>query len=359
MQSYSNEEIVKALRNWQVLLHDYARADKTKALIQMATTFLPFLALWVLMYFSLSWSYWITLGLGILNAFFLVRIFIIQHDCGHKSFFPSQLWNKVVGFTCSFFSTIPYDYWSRQHSFHHGHNGELEVRDIGDIQLMTEDEFRQASRWQRLWYRVYRMPLVTFVIGPLVYLGINMRWPLTRMEGWKGTRLRMYINNLMIAAVYLLVGWLVGWQRFLLVQAPIVIAFFIIAIWFFYVQHQHELAYKQWHRNWDYLLSAIRGSTFYKLPKMVHWLTGNIGYHHIHHLNSKIPSYHLVRCAEENPVLQKYITSITFWESLKCMFHKLWSEEQQRMITFREFYQRERMRRQLESTTSIGNRTAA
>ena len=112
MQSYSNEEIVKALRNWQVLLHEYARADKTKALIQMATTFLPFLALWVLMYFSLSWSYWITLGLGILNAFFLVRIFIIQHDCGHKSFFPYQLWNKIVGFTCSFFSTIPYEYWS-------------------------------------------------------------------------------------------------------------------------------------------------------------------------------------------------------------------------------------------------------
>lgn len=357
MQTYSNEEIKQALRNWQALLQEYSQADKTKAIIQLVNTFLPFLGLWVLMYFSLFWSYWITLGLALINGFFMVRIFIIQHDCGHKSFLPSQAWNRVVGFICSLFSTIPFDYWSRQHSFHHGHNGELEVRDIGDIYLMTEEEFRQASRWKRFTYRLFRMPVVTFIIGPISYLIFNMRLPLTRFEGWNGTIRRMHLNNLLIAAVYIGLGYLLGWKRFLMVQLPIVFVFFIIAIWFFYVQHQHEIAYKQWKKNWDYLLSAIIGSTFYKLPKVVHWLTGNIGYHHIHHLNSKIPNYHLIRCAEENPILQKYITSITFFDSLKCMFHKLWSEEQQRMITFREFYQRERMRRL--STATSSSRSAA
>lgn len=355
MQTYSNEDIRQALKNWQHLLQDYARADRSKAIIQVLNTFIPFIGLWVLMYFSLFWSYWITLGLAVVNAFFLVRIFIIQHDCGHKSFFPSQAWNRVVGFACSLFSTIPYDYWSRQHSYHHGHTGELEVRDIGDIYFMTEDEFRQASPWQRFAYRVWRMPLVTFFIGPLAYMGLYMRYPFTRFEGWKGTHRRMYLNNVLILGLYVLMGALLGWKQFLLVHIPIILTFFIIAIWFFYVQHQHEMTYKAWKANWDFLLSAIRGSTFYRLPKLVHWLTGNIGYHHIHHLNSKIPNYNLIRCAEENPILQKYITSVTFGESLKLMFNKLWSEEQQRMITFREFYRRERVRREMKMQSAQRN----
>lgn len=132
-------------------------------------------------------------------------------------------------------------------------------------------------------------------------------------------------------------------EGFFLVQIPIVVIFFIVAVWFFYVQHQHEMTYKQWKENWDYLLSAIKGATYYKLPKVLHWFTGNIGYHHIHHLNSKIPNYQLARCAKENPDLQRYVTTVTFWESLKCMFNKLWDEQTQRMITFKEYYQRERM----------------
>ncbi|PTM11655.1 MAG: fatty acid desaturase [Bacteroidetes bacterium] len=342
MSIYSDQEIKAALADWPQRFKTYAQANHRKAIWQLVTTFVPFVALWVLMYYSLSWSYWITLGLGLVNAFFTVRIFIIQHDCGHRSYFKDQRWNRFVGWVCSLFTFIPYNYWSQVHDFHHGHSGQLEVRDIGDIQTMTVQEYREATPRQRLGYRIFRMPIITFVIGPVVYLLRNNRFTLVKLQGWQRNQKWLRLNNFLLLAAYVLGGVLLGWKNFLLIQAPIVFFFAIIAVWFFYVQHQHEMAYKQWRDNWDYLLSAIRGSSYYQLPKWLHFLTGNIGYHHIHHLNSKIPSYNLVRCAQENPDLQKYVTSVTFWESLQFMFHKLWDEQTERMITFREFYLRER-----------------
>jgi len=342
MSIYSDQEIKAALADWPQRFKTYAQANHRKAIWQLVTTFVPFVALWVLMYYSLSWSYWITLGLGLVNAFFTVRIFIIQHDCGHRSYFKDQRWNRFVGWVCSLFTFIPYNYWSQVHDFHHGHSGQLEVRDIGDIQTMTVQEYREATPRQRLGYRIFRMPIITFVIGPVVYLLRNNRFTLVKLQGWQRNQKWLRLNNFLLLEAYVLGGVLLGWKNFLLIQAPIVFFFAIIAVWFFYVQHQHEMAYKQWRDNWDYLLSAIRGSSYYQLPKWLHFLTGNIGYHHIHHLNSKIPSYNLVRCAQENPDLQKYVTSVTFWESLQFMFHKLWDEQTERMITFREFYLRER-----------------
>jgi acyl-lipid omega-6 desaturase (Delta-12 desaturase) len=342
--SASAEEIKKSLANWPARLQSYARADNRKAAWEVIVTFGPYLGLWALMYFSLSWSYLLFGLLAIINGFLLVKIFTIQHDCGHRSFFRDQRLNRVVGYVCSFFSTIPFKYWAKEHDFHHAHNGQLETREIGDIALMTVEEYRQASWWKRTFYRVYRIPFCTFIIGPIVYLLMNNRLPLVKLPGWKRFHTIMTLENLAILTVYIGLGRLLGWQRFFIVQLTCVALFAIIAIWFFYVQHQHEFSYKAWKDNWDYLLSAIRGSTYYKLPRVFHWLTGNIGYHHIHHLNSKIPSYNLAKCAEENPVLQKYVTSITFRESLQCMFNKLWCEETERMITFREFYTRERSR---------------
>lgn len=340
--NYSNQEIKQALHDWPVRFKAYAVADTGKAVWQTINTFGPFLFIWVLMYYSLSWSYWITLGLALLNAFFMVRIFIIQHDCGHRSFLKNQSWNKFIGWVCSLFSIIPFRYWAQVHDFHHGHSGQLEedIRDIGDIKLMTVEEFRQASKGERLAYRVFRMPIITFIIGPTIYLLYNNRLPLVKFKGWKRDNIWLQFNNLLIAAAYVLLGWWLGWKAFLLIHVPIIFFFSIIAVWFFYVQHQHEHTYKQWKDNWDYLLSAIRGSTFYKLPRFMHWLTGNIGYHHIHHLNSKIPSYQLVRCAQENPDLQSYVTSVSFTESLSYMFNKLWDEQTERMISFREYYRK-------------------
>ncbi len=335
----SVNEIKQALGNWQQMVREYQRPDNWKAVVQLITSFLPFVGLWVLMYFSVGWSYLLTLGLGFLNAFFLVRIFIIQHDCGHQSFFKSRRWNNVIGELCSFFSLIPYRYWARSHNFHHGHNGMLEHRDIGDITTLTVKEYHALTTLGKWKYRLYRSAPVMFLFGPLYYILIHNRLPLIQLKGWKKARRSLIWSNLSALVFYLFLGWMVGWTTFLKVQLPITIFFAMVAIWFFYVQHQHDPNYKQWKDNWDYLLAALRGSTYYKLPRFVHWLTGNIGFHHIHHLNSLIPSYNLRKCHEENPVFEKYAVKIGIRESIKTIFNKLWDEENQRMISFREYRQ--------------------
>jgi acyl-lipid omega-6 desaturase (Delta-12 desaturase) len=341
-QRPADQQIRETLKDWPKIVAKYQIPDRRKAYTQILTTFLPFIGLWILMYFSLSWSYWITLGLAIVNAFFMVRIFIIQHDCGHQSFLKKRKVNDAIGLVCSFFSSIPYEYWSRSHSFHHAHCGQLEVRDIGDINTLTVKEYKEMGFFRRLGYRVFRNPLVLFLFGPIYYLAVNVRFPLISLKGWKKMKWSQFYNNVYLVLIYTLVAFIVGWKQFFLVHVPIVVIFAIIAIWFFYVQHQHEHTYKQWKENWEYLFSSIKGSTYYKLPKVFQWLTGNIGLHHIHHLSSKIPNYHLTRVQEENPILTQYVTTVGFWESLSFMFHHLWDEENQRMISFGKFYQMER-----------------
>jgi omega-6 fatty acid desaturase (delta-12 desaturase) len=332
-----SKEIKEVLQNWQKIVKKYQIPNTKKAISQIFTSFLPFFALWALMYWSLEISYWLTLALGVLNAFFLVRIFIIQHDCGHHSFLKSRKWNNAIGFICSLFSLIPYKYWSRSHSFHHAHNGMLEFRDIGDVDLLTVKEYQVLSRWKQSKYRIYRSPIVMFIIGPLYYLLIHNRFPFIKLKGWTKVRQSLIWSNLFLVLFYLSLGFIFGWKNFLLIQAPIIFFFAIIAIWFFYVQHQHEKSYKQWKENWEYLLSAIKGSTYYKLPKPIMWLTGNIGFHHIHHLSSLIPNYNLEKCNRDNPIFQKYVTILSFRKSLESIFHKLWDEETQRMISFSEY----------------------
>lgn len=339
-----NKEIKESLKNWREIVKKYQQPDNRKALIQLLTSFLPYVALWVLMYFSLRWSIFITIGLGLINAFFLVRIFIIQHDCGHQSFFKNKKLNNVVGYICSFFSFIPYKYWARVHNFHHGHSGQIETWEIGDIPTLTVEQYSKKSWFGKLSYRIWRLPVVTFIVAPVYYLIVSNRFPTVKMKnGKRMTRIQLK-NNIAIAVVYITLAALIGWVEFLFLQFFLVFSFGVIAFWFFYVQHQHENAYKQWKKNWDYAVAAIRGSTYYKLPKIFQWLTGNIGIHHIHHLNSLIPNYNLEKCMKENQVLNKHVTVVTFWQSLKYMSHKLWDEQSQRMITFQEYYQLSRMR---------------
>lgn len=338
---HSVEDINEGLRNWKAIVAKYQKANSTKAIGQMFSSFGPFVALWIAMCFSVKYSIWLTLALALVNAFFLVRIFIIQHDCGHYSFFKKRKINDAIGFVCSFFSTIPYTYWARVHSYHHGHTGQLEHRDIGDIDFLTVEEYRELSKWGRFKYRLFRSPFVLFTIVPMIYLGVMLRIQGISFDGWKKVHIKQHVNNILIALVYIGLGFLVGWKTFLIVQGSTIFFFGVIAFWFFYVQHQHEHTYMQWTKNWDYLTAAIKGATFYKLPRVLHFLTGNIGYHHIHHLSSRIPNYNLRKCAKENPILQRYVTSISFFQSLPMMFNKLWDEEKQRMISFREFYQNE------------------
>ena len=315
----------------------YQRPDGKKALIQVLNSFLPFLGLWVLMYFSLNWSYWLTFGLAIIAAWFLVRIFIIQHDCGHQSFLKSRKLNNVIGFISSLFSTIPYRYWSRSHAAHHAHNGQLEHRGLGDIHFLTTEEFRNRSSWGKLRYRIFRSPIVQFLIAPIAYLAVSLRYPFVRLKGWKKIRWGYFINNLMVVILYGGLAIVLGWQKFLLVHIPILLFFGMIAFWFFYIQHQHEENYKKSKDTWDHLHASIIGSTYYKLPRVFQWLSGNIGFHHIHHLNSKIPNYNLEACAKENPELNQFVNVLTFRQSLKCINNKLWDEEKQRMVSFKEY----------------------
>jgi len=298
-----NKEIVDSLKHWKEIVKKYQIPSPRKAIGQILSSFLPFIALWVLMYFSLQWSIFITIGLGLINAFFLVRIFIIQHDCGHQSFTKSKIWNDIVGYTCSVFSALPYKYWARVHNFHHAHSGVLDTIEIGDIPTLTVNEYRNSSRWAKIRYRIWRNPIITFIIAPIYYIGLSNRWPVFKFNNWKKEIINQLKNN-----------------------------------------NQHEHSYKQWKDNWNYVVSAIRGSTYYKLPKIFQWMTGNIGIHHIHHLSSLIPNYNLEKCMKENTILNKYVTVVTFWQSFKMISHKLWDEERQRMISFAEYYKFEKLR---------------
>lgn len=333
---------------WQqlpVIVKAYQLPDNKKATLQTITSFVPFVAIWAVMYLTMGISTWLTIGLAVLNAFFLVRIFIIQHDCGHQAFTASRKANDVLGQVCSYFTFIPYRYWAKSHNFHHGHNGLLwEHRDIGDVEVLTVQEYGALNAWGKFKYRLYRSIPVMFFLGPIWYILIHSRLPLINMKGWEHARKALLRHNIILAAVYTgLVLWL-GYEAFVYVHLPILIAFGVIAIWFFYIQHQHETTYKQWRDRWEYVKAAVQGSTYYNLPKFIHWLTGNIGYHHIHHLNSLVPCYQLPRCLKENPILDEVANKITFTESLKCVFNHLWDEDSERMISFREFNRRMRLR---------------
>ncbi len=317
----------------------YTRTDTKKAVFQIINSFGPFIFLWVLMYLSLNASYWLTFGLGLINAFFLVRIFIIQHDCGHRSFFSNGVARDITGYVCSIFSSIPYHYWAKSHHIHHSHNGQLELRDIGDINTLTVREYMALGWFGKMKYRLFRSFAVMFVLGPIYYVLIHNRLPLINMDIFKAEKRKLWVNNVVMVIIFSFLGYFLG-LKFFITQFTVVSLFSVIAIWFFYVQHQHEDAYKQWKQNWDYLTAALRGSTYYKVPAVFNWLTGNIGIHHIHHLNPAIPNYNLQKALAENLWVNQYVTILTFWQSLKLAGNKLWDESQQKMITFGEYRKR-------------------
>ncbi|WP_236975964.1 fatty acid desaturase [Membranihabitans maritimus] len=339
-------QIKKDLKDWKNLIKPYQQHDTKLAITQILNTFLPFLALWTVTFFAMDYAFWAGIPLAILCGFFMARIFIIQHDCGHQSFVKSRQWNSIIGWGCSIFSTIPYDYWYKVHNYHHSHNGQLENRHIGDVPMLTVKEYEALSWWRRLAYRIYRSPLVLHLVVPVGYILYVVRTPLVTEKSVKKGHRTLFNNNILILLIYLSLTFLLGWN-FLITQLTILFFFIVIAFWFFYVQHQHEETYKEWKDRWDYLIASIKGSTYYKLPRPIQWLTGNIGLHHIHHLSPRIPNYFLVKCAKENPVFQKHVTILTFRDSLKCMFNKLWDEEQKKMISF---WQYSKLKRNLSYT---------
>ncbi|HEX2253959.1 MAG TPA: fatty acid desaturase [Thermoanaerobaculia bacterium] len=326
-------------RTWNEILKPYKRAHDGKALWQLATTAALFAGVWWAMLASLQVGWWLTWLLAIPAAGLFTRLFIFQHDCGHGAFFRSQKVNNAVGSVLGVVTLFPYHYWRRTHAIHHATHGDLDRREFGDIVTITVDEYRGRSRWGRLAYRLYRNLFVLLVIGPTYQFVIKHRLPLDAPRDWKREWASVLWTNLGIAAAVTVLATTVGLVPFLMVQAPIIVLGGALGVWLFYVQHQFEDTYWEHNPQWEFHRAAFEGSSFLDLPRVLHWFTGNIGYHHIHHLSSRIPNYELPRCMAENPELQ-HVTRFGLLESLRCSRLKLWDEESRRLIGFRELARR-------------------
>jgi omega-6 fatty acid desaturase (delta-12 desaturase) len=320
---------------WRTLLAPYMGGDNRKALFQLLTTAALFFGGWYLALRSLEISYWLTLLIAVPTSGLLIRLFIFQHDCGHGSFFTSKRANDSVGFAIGVLMMTPYQYWKRTHAIHHGTSGDLDRRSFGDIETLTVKEYLALSRWDRLRYRVYRNLFVLLGVGPFYQFALKHRWPFDIPRSWRRERASILYTNLALVAITAVMWASIGFERFLLVQCPIFLLATAAGMWLFYVQHQFEDTYWREHPEWDFHRAGIEGSSYYDLPRLLHWFTGNIGFHHIHHLSSLIPNYSLERCYREIGELQR-VTRLTILESLKCARLKLWDEESQRLIGFRE-----------------------
>lgn len=337
MTHFNAEQVREDLKNWNSLLKKYQMPSTRKALIQLANSFSFYLALLVLQFYWFDKSVLLSAALAILNGFLLGRIFIIQHDCGHQSFTKNRTLNNIIGTLCSVITVIPYKYWAQSHNFHHAHNGQLEYSDIGDIECLTTEQYAALTWKQKAWYRIYRNPFYLFTIGGFIYVVVYNRFAFLREGQFKKVKNTVTLSNVAFIAVYALCAWLIGPARFLVVQFINLLFFGTYALWFFYIQHQYEHIYKSGKDRWDYVLAAIKGSTYYRLPRVFHWLTGNIGYHHIHHLCPTIPNYNLPKVHKENPVFEKHANAVGFWESLKTVRANLWDAQRQKMVSFGEY----------------------
>lgn len=323
---------------WSSRLNEFKKADNPRAVFEVAVTAIPLIILWYALWKALEANslvgYLSYAVLLVLAGAMIVRLFILQHDCGHGSLFSSKKVNDVVGRTLGVFCYTPYAYWRYMHAAHHTTNGDLDRRGLGDIDTLTLAEYNALSPLKKLQYRAYRHPLIIFVVGPFYMFVLRHRVPVCLMKD-RNAWISAMATNLGILAVAVVLSFLVGWKNFLLIQIPIVTVGAAIGVWLFYVQHQFDDTYWKVRPEWNHEDAALQGSSFYDLPKPFMWLTGNIGIHHIHHLSSRIPFYKLPKVLKAHPEL-KDISRLKFVESLKCMRLALWDEASRRLISFRE-----------------------
>ncbi len=316
-------------QDWQEIVARYQTPALLRSYWEIANSVIPYFAVLTLMLISLHVSYWITLALASVAAGFLARIFIIFHDCGHGSFFQSPKLNAFWGFLTGIITLTPYLYWSRDHAIHHATVSDLDRRGVGDVKTLTVKEYLGLLPLKRLGYRLMRNPLVMFVFGPLVVFLVVHRF--ARRSVGRRERFSVYWTNLAILGALVLIYFTIGFKTFLLVQLPVWMIGFSAGVWLFYVQHQFEGTYWESHKDWDFVSAALKGSSFYKLPKVLQWFSGNIGFHHIHHLSPRIPNYRLEQCHNENPMFQE-IEPITLLSSLKSLKFRLWDEERRILV---------------------------
>ena len=316
-------------------LASYREPNHGRSVIEILITAVPFILLWLLMWWSLRIGHGVYLLLAVPTAGLLVRLFMIQHDCGHGSFFRHRLVNDWVGRVIGVFTLTPYDFWRRAHGVHHATSGNLDRRGIGDIDTLTVREYLALSRWRRLVYRLYRNPTIMFGVGPVYLFLLRHRLPFGLMqEGWAPWASTMATNGA-IALVVAGMMWWIGIGPFLLVHVPIAMAGGAIGVWLFYVQHQFEHTIWSDDRNWRFSTAALYGSSHYHLPAVLRWFTANIGVHHVHHLCSRIPFYRLPLALRDHPDLGN-VGRLTLGQSLACVRLVLWDEATRRLITFRE-----------------------
>jgi omega-6 fatty acid desaturase (delta-12 desaturase) len=323
-------------RAWLQILSRYREPSTGRGVLEIAVTFPPLVGLWALVWASVHFGYWwLGLMLAIPAAGFLVRLFLIQHDCSHGAFFRHRLANDWIGRIASVVTLTPYGLWRRTHALHHARAGNLDRRGFGDVDTLTVDEYRARSLWGRLRYRLYRHPLVMFGIGPAYLFFLQHRLPVGLMrEGWRPWASTM-ATNLAIALAAGALIWLIGFQAFVLVHLPIMLLAASIGVWLFYVQHQFELT--SWDRDGDWTphAAALHGSSHYDLPGFLRWFTANIGMHHIHHLCCRIPYYQLPRVLRDHPELRD-VGRLTLWQSMRCVQLVLWDERRRRLVSFRD-----------------------
>lgn len=325
--------------SWKGKVLEYQQPSLWRAVMQLVDTLGLYALLWYLTWRSLTVSYWLALGMAILAGGVLVRVFIIFHDCGHGSFFRSQRANDIVGFIAGVLTFTPYYHWRWEHAIHHASAGNLDKRGTGDVWTMTVQEYIAATRWTRFRYRLARNPFVLFLIAPLLLFIVLQRFP--SRDANPRERHSVYWMDLAIIVMIAGMSALIGFKAYLLIQLTVMAVASGAGIWMFYVQHQFEDVHWERGEEWDFTVAALRGSSYYKLPKILQWFTGNIGFHHIHHLSARIPNYNLERCHREL-LLAQDVKPITLLSSLKSLSLRLWDEESKQLVGYREMRARRR-----------------
>ncbi len=319
--------------SWQTRLAPYRRPDLLRSAWQLANSLGLLATTCVLMYLSLDVSYALTLALAVPAGFFLVRLFIVQHDCGHGAFFTSARAANLTGGLLGVLTLTPYQYWRRAHAMHHATSGNLDHRGWGDITTLTVGEYERLDRWGRFKYRVYRHPLALFLVGPALHFLVLHRWPGIAPRDWTRERRSILWTDLGLAALVTAGSLAIGWQAFLAIWLPVALLAASIGVWLFYVQHQFEPTYWEHDPQWVFEHAALHGSSYYVLPRLLQWLTGNIGLHQIHHLNARIPNYRLEQVLRAFPELGE-VTRITLADSLRCVSLTLWDEHARKLVGF-------------------------
>lgn len=318
---------------WKDVVSQYQKPTLGRSVWQVADTLVSYGVLWYLMYRSVAISTWITLALAIVAAGFLVRIFIILHDCGHGSFFRSRKANDILGVVTGILAFTPYYQWRHKHAIHHATSGDLDRRGTGDVWTLTVREYLEAPRWKRCAYRLVRNPVVLFGIAPLLLLVVGQRFPWRNAD--RRERANVLWTNLAILGMAAMLGWLLGIKAYLMIQVMVLVIAGSVGVWLFYVQHQFEGAYWKRRGRWDFMTAALQGSSFYRLPRVLQWFTGNIGFHHIHHLSPGIPNYNLEKCYRAEPLFRD-VEHVTLLSSLRSATYRLWDEQRHAWVGYRQ-----------------------